>query len=263
MNEQIIFQEVMKKKYQELFERNPKFSVRAFARRIGMQPAATNEILKGSRRVSKKLAEKIAERLKLSPTEKHDLVKLFPETKNNTRSKKVSTHQPQMTLSNELGEAEIKLTLNWVHFALLSLIKTTQFKSDVTWIADKFSVTEKQVKGAIENLIQSKLITRDENGNLSRTFERIHTSDNVPCETLKKAHLSDMKLAVDKLVSVDVTLRDYSSMVFRGNPQQIEKAKLILRKAQDEIEEIMDQGDAQEVYKVCTYLFPLTVEEKR
>lgn len=40
------------------------------------------------------------------------------------------------------------------------------------------------------------------------------------------------------------------------------KAKEILRKAQDELEEIMDQEEATEVFKICTYLYPLTVPKK-
>jgi plasmid maintenance system antidote protein VapI len=75
----VALQTTMRKKFLEYQGKNESFSVRALAKKLGMQPGATNEILKGERRVSRRIAERIAERLMLDPTERQDLLKEFPE----------------------------------------------------------------------------------------------------------------------------------------------------------------------------------------
>jgi hypothetical protein len=70
--------------------------------------------------------------------------------------------------------------------------------------------------------------------------------------------MADMDMAKDKIQNLDVKDRDFSFLIFNGNPKHLPKAKEILRRTQDDLEKLMDQDQADEVYKVCTYLFPLT-----
>ncbi len=121
MNEQIAVQSLLRRKLIEFQAKNPSYSVRAFARRLGMQPAATNEIIKGERRVSRKIAEKIILRLQLDPTERASLLKHFP-VKSPPKSGDLGK---AMTLDYlKLTADQFELISDWVHFAILNLIKT-------------------------------------------------------------------------------------------------------------------------------------------
>ncbi len=260
-SEQIALQTILRKKFLDLQAKNKNFSIRALAKRLEMQPGATNEILKGERRVSRKIAERIALKLQLDPTERMNLLKDFPE-----KMKRSSKFRPD---KNGQALHEMKLTAEqystvaeWLHFAILSLMNTQKFNSDSAWIAERFGVTTLEVQRAIERMVKIGLIVREDNGELMRTSSRTNTTDDVLNLSLQKAHMSDMEMAKEKIQTLPVDQRDFSFLIFNGNPKYLPKAKEILRKAQDDLEELMDQDEAKEVYKVCTYLYPLTKLEK-
>ncbi|MFZ4715239.1 MAG: TIGR02147 family protein [Bacteriovoracaceae bacterium] len=259
MNEQQTLQTVLRKKFLDLQAKNKNFSMRALAKRLDMQPSATNEILKGERKVSRKLAEKISERLKLDPTERNELLKDFPE-KMRRRSKYVQNKNGQELEAMKLTSEQYACISEWIHFAIISLMKTPEFKHDPQWIAERFGVKESEVVKAIDRMLKLNLIMK-EDGILIRTSSRLNTTDDVLNIFLQKAHMADMDIAKVKISSIPVEERDFSSLTFNGNPKHLAKAKEILRKAQDDLEELMDDGDGLEVYKVCTYLFPLTTKK--
>lgn len=120
MNEQIALQTTLKKKFLEYQVRNKNFSVRALAKRLEMQPAATNEILKGQRRVSRKIAEKIAEKFLLDPTERVELLKDFPQ-KMKRKSKFNPDRNGEELEAIKLSTEHYSSISEWLHFAILSL----------------------------------------------------------------------------------------------------------------------------------------------
>jgi uncharacterized protein (TIGR02147 family) len=262
MNEQLQVQTTLRKKLLEYQSKNSSFSVRALAKKLNLQPSATNEILKGERKVSVKLAEKIALRLQLDPTERAALLTAFPKT---LPSRKKSEQSDNVVSALKLSSEQFALISEWIHFALLSFMKTKGFKEDHKYLAQKFSVSESTIKKALERMISISLIHRTPSGKLKRTSSKINTTDDVKDLSLQKAHMADMEMAKDKIQQLQVTQRDFSFLIFNGNPKYLPKAKEVLRKAQDDLEALMDQDDACEVYKVCTYLFPLTnaTENKR
>ena len=96
MNEQIALQKIILAKYEELRQKNPSFSRRAFSQRMGLSPGAMSEIFNGQRNVSLKLAEKIAKKLSLDPQEKAELFSYFID-----KSRK-KTHSEDQVQSNYL-----------------------------------------------------------------------------------------------------------------------------------------------------------------
>lgn len=70
MNPQSEIQIILRQRFSEIKSRNPRFSVRAFARQLGLQASATNEIMKGQRNISQAFAEKILDRLNLNTEER-------------------------------------------------------------------------------------------------------------------------------------------------------------------------------------------------
>ena len=260
MNEQLTIQLFLQKKFLEFKMVNKHFSLRAFARKLEMQPAATNEILKGKRRVSYKLVDKIATKLQLDPTEKNNLLKNFPH-KLVRKTKSAPEKNSQTLAEQKLSAQQFELISHWLHFAILTLMKAKDFVSDHLWIAERFNVSAKEVDHAIEKLLSLNLIIKTELGEYKRTSSAISTTDDVLSIALQQSYLTDMEVIKEKIKTVDVLDRDFSALTFLGHPKYLPEAKLIIRRAQDELEELMDQDDPQEVFKFCTYLFPLSQSE--
>ena len=260
MNEQIRVQQLLQRKFLEMKSKNPSFSIRALASKLDMQPAATNEILKGQRRVSRKIAEKIAERLQLDPSERTDLLKDFPLVLKR-KTKGESAREKDLEVLR-LNSDQFELISDWIHFAILSLIRLKSFKSDVSWMADRLGVTDVEVRKALFRLQSLSLIHIGEKGLITRTPNPVRTTDDVKDLSLQRMHMNDMDMAKRKIQEVRVDQRDFTNYTFPANPKTLARAKEIIRQAQDDLEDLMCDEDASEVYRVCMYLFPLTNLEK-
>ena len=252
MSEQVNFQQFLNTKYNEMKSRNGAYSVRAFAQHLGLQPSAANEILKGQRRISRKLAEKITDKLKLDPQERTVVLTEFDE---GVVKKSVVNEANKNAI--KLNQDQFELISNWIHFAILSLIKVEDFQSEIDWISKRLGVESVDVRKALLRLQHLNLIHIAADGTMTRTPEPVRTSDDVRSISLQEMHLNDMMIAAKKIKDVPVHLRDFTNFTFAANPQTLPRAKEILRKTQDDLEELM-QGDATEVYRLCQYLFPLT-----
>ncbi|MGE3610916.1 MAG: TIGR02147 family protein [Bacteriovoracaceae bacterium] len=256
MNEQVKVQQMLQKKFLEIRSKNPDFSIRALANKLQMQPSATNEILKGQRRVSRKVAEKIADNLQLDPSERVDLLKDFPlKLKRNSKKQK---SQDSDLLALKLNSEQFSLISEWTHFAILSLMRLKDFKSDISWIAERLGISDVAARKAIIRLQHLNLIRIEENGVMTRTPHPVRTTDDVRDLSLQQMHLNDMEIAKEKMKEISLDQRDFTNFTFPANPQKMKLAKEILRKAQDDLEELMCDEEASEVYRACMYLFPLT-----
>lgn len=259
MKEQIKIQQLLNQKLLEIRGKNPSFSIRAFAKKLNLHPSATNEILKGQRKVSRKMAEKIADALLLDPTEKSVLLQNFPEKMNREskhKNRKVNTEETSAFI--KLSADQFALISEGIHFALLSLIKTEGFQSELEWMAERLGETKSSIQKALQRLMSLHLIKLDKYGNIVRTCAPITTSDDTLNLSLQKSHIEDMEIAKEKLLSVDVKKRDFTSLTLPVEPELLPKAKEILRNAQLQLEELMEGGKQQEVYKLSMYLYPLT-----
>jgi uncharacterized protein (TIGR02147 family) len=237
------------RKYLALKKINPGFSVRAFARKLGMQPGPVNEMLKGQRAITEKTAQKICEKLKLDPFERAEFLKEVT-----TEKKPRKSADPSIQLKSD----EFKLISDWVHFAILSLLKVKDFKSDIQWIAERLGINAATARKAVLRLQHLNLLHVSADGKMSRTPHPIRTTDDVLDLSLQDMHLQDMEMAKVKLKTIELGRRDFTNCTFPANPQGIHRAKEIIRKCQDEVEEAMYDEDSTEVYRICTYLFPLT-----
>ena len=139
---------------------------------------------------------------------------------------------------------------------------TRNFCSDDKWIAKRLGVSVKKVKSTINRLIELSLVIKDKSGNFSKTYQQVNTSDDVLDTSIKKSHLHDMTIAAQKLMDLDLTLRDFTSYTMEFDLNKMEQVKTIIRKFQEDLHKLM-KSDAKptEVYKLNTYLYPVSVRK--
>ena len=255
MNEQIQIQLILKESLLENQKKNASYSLRALAKKLEMNPAALSEIMRGNRRVSKKMAEKILSKLMVSPKVAQNILSNFPDKLSN--DSKYKTQNQTALITRQLSHEKFEVVSDWVHFAILSLIKTTNFVSDIHWMAERLAVAPKQIEEALTNLESQFLIEKDEHGNYRRTSYAFSTPRDVLNLSVQKAHLNDLEIVKNKM-KIDVKFRDFTSFTLPVDPSLLSDAKDIIRKAQDDINKLMERGDRTAVYRHCSYLFPLT-----
>lgn len=260
MNEQLQIQHLLQAKLMESQVKNSSYSLRSFAKRIGISSGPLTEILKGQRRVSRKIAEKIVVNLQLDPSERANLLRNFPE-KLKRNSNLAPDRNKYLVETMKLSSEQFKTISDWLHMGILSLMRTSRFKSDEAWLAKRFNVSKEEVSQSLMRMDRLGLIRKNDAKEWERTVKKINTTDDILDISIQKSHFNDLDMAKDKLISVSIEKRDFTSFTFPTDPSLLPKAKEILRKAQDDLAQLMSDGDPQEVYRVCMYLFPLTTEK--
>ncbi len=244
--------EILKRKFEETRLKNPRWSLRAFANKIGMSSGALSEIMKGNRDLSMKAREKIAKHLHLSPMEQEQF---FAEV--------LPTHFKRKQLSyHQLSDDQFHLISDWWHFAILNLLKTKDFRGSVNWIAKRLGLSLAVVDEAWNRLLRLGYLKKKD-GKIVREYPSINTSDGFFNLSIQKSHLEDAGLIAKSLQEVAVPLRDHTSSTMAMRKSDLKKAKELIRIFQDQFAEKIESEVGDEVYRLSISLFPLTVIEDR
>lgn len=254
MSAQKSLQHKMHEEFTRIKVKNPAFSLRAFAKKIKISPAAASEILQGKRRVSAKLAERILTHMSVDPSESKAILHQFAKKRDSDPSTR--TVKPEY---RELTSDQFHSIAGWHHFAILSLMETKGFRSDVTYIAKRLGIKLTEVEtalGRLERLGMIKWNAKRRKFSMNKT--QYQTPDEVVDLAVRRSHSEDLELARRSLDEVELELRDFTSITMAINQSKLKEAKMKIRKFRDEICEFLEAGDKTEVYRMCVHLFPMT-----
>jgi uncharacterized protein (TIGR02147 family) len=229
--------------------KNPSFSLRAMARKLSLAPSALSEILSGKRRVSLKLARRLTHQLALSREEQERILESFAEDFD-----ELASESPYA----QIGIDEFKTISDWQHFAILYLAQTKDFQEDPEWISARLKGLDASMAArALERLERLGFLVRI-GGKLKVRSPNFSTSDEVVNLAVRQAHIQDTELVLKSIESDPVELRDITSMTMAIDPAKLPQAKKMIRRFQDRLAGLMEEGQQSEVYRLCMQLMPLT-----
>lgn len=239
--------------------KNPRYSLRAFAKSLSMPAPVLSELLRGKRKYTKKLTLHICDALYLSPEERENyLQNLEVHKRNKNRLKHILKEKSEQSHTQISGD-QFRVIADWYCFAILSLAEIKGFVSDARWIATRLGIQKHQAETAIESLVRLNMMER-KGKQLIVTGKQFATSNTVPSVAIKKNHMQGLELAQEALREVPLELREFNSNVIAINTKNIAEAKGILREAHRKLAELLAQGEKNEVYRLNVQLFPLSKE---
>lgn len=241
----------LQKLLQESFSKgrikNPSYSVRAFAKKLGLSHSAVSEIMNGKRRVGVKVARRLADSLLIEP---EDQEKLFVEDKlPNQASKTYFTLQAD----------QYKVVADWSHFAILSLAETKGFKFNTNWIAKRLSLSPQDIEAALQRLSRLGMIEIT-GGKLKLTGKAFSSPDGIPSSAVRSTHHTLLELAQNSLERDSIDKRDFTAITMAIDPAKLSEARDRIRKFRDELCRDLESGTQKEVYSLNFQLFPLSHE---
>jgi hypothetical protein len=235
------------KSFKESKERNPAFSLRMFAIRLGIQAPVVSEVMSGKRLISRNLAQKILVGLKVERQLADDLLIHFPVKQSREKKQNKAFINPD----------QFQLISDWWYMAIMSLAETEGCQACPKFLAKRFNITAEQAGSAVRILLELGYLSQ-ENNLLKASGKYLRFSSTVPDESIKKHHRQGLELAKDALTEIQIELRDFGSITFKGDPQLLEMARKKLRALRNEISVLMNTSKANEVYRLQMQLFPLT-----
>lgn len=229
-------------------QRNSRYSLRAFARDLGVSPGKLSEFLSGQRIPGKTLCVRMVAALKMTKDESAKFMHIIE------RNRAFASENGRARV---LREDEFSLVADWEHFALLMLMGTEGFVPKIDWMAQRLQITKSQVQNALERLERLKLIKKTKVG-FKRLNPRITTTHDIPSAVVRESHRQVIEHALASLHKDDISVRDITSVTFPTDPQKIEMAKTHIRTFRRKMARLLKGESKTEVYNLNIQLVPVT-----
>jgi len=259
--------ETVRTKYQDLliheFEvrsnRNASYSLRAYARDLGISVSSLSRILNGQQDLSLKNVEKVVKTLGLSPSEAnyfYALVKAENARTDKNRAEILSKLDSEMS-GVELSLEYFKTISDWHYFAILELTGIKGFKSDSSWIANRLGISPEIVEASISRLLKLELL-EEVKGSLRKTYDFKATPSGIPSRAIKTHHQQIMKKAETALFELDIKETDFSSVAFTMNSEDLKWATDEMKKFRRALtKRLAKNKNKDRLYELSMQLFPL------
>jgi uncharacterized protein (TIGR02147 family) len=226
---------------------NPKYSLRAFARALGLNPAMLSQVLSGKRYLSQKRAAQLAQKLGLHP-------KLSAQFVNTATSPKLSYVIKENY--RDLALDQFGLIADWYHFGILSLIETEDFEPRISWISSRLGISEMEAKLAVERLERLGILDTKKTPWVQKDGP-IMIENTISTAATRQFQSQLLKMAEYSLENDSAQIRDFSSVTLAIHPDDLPIAAEEIRKFRLHLMSLLEKRKSRkEVYQLAVQLYP-------
>ena len=226
------YREMLKRLLDERKARNQRFSLRAFAQKIGLSHSTLSQVFKGERNLSLQTAKRIATTLKLSNEDK-ELFLLGVELANADEEEKKIIEGKILTLerfrtSSTMDTGTTQFLTDWLRFAIFSMAQMNWQEFSADYVSRMLKVPLADVEREIAGMIEKGVLTKDGRGKMSgdrqwfnpqsveeilrlhREFLRRHGEAFIHDDDSNLISWSEaMPIALDQIPEAEEITRDY------------------------------------------------------
>ncbi|RYZ63769.1 MAG: hypothetical protein EOP09_17105 [Proteobacteria bacterium] len=161
MKASALYQTMLRDELAARIAKNARYSLRAFARDLKIEPGVLSQILSGKRFCSESIALQIADRLLWSPDQSDEFLHALARAKKRAGLKRISPNlrarlkkpTSETKQSKDLSLDVFKVIADWQHYAILDLPFTRGYQSDVKWIAAQLGLSVHEARSSVDRLI--------------------------------------------------------------------------------------------------------------
>lgn len=238
-------------------QKNPRYSLRAFAKTLNLSPAFISRILSGKRTLTLPSSEKIADALAFSPEERKHFFDLVLKNHREKTFPKSANSQSKTEKFEVLSLDAFSAISQWVHYAITELTFLKNFKNDPRWIAKMLGIGVMEAKAAIERLKRLGILI-EQKGKLIKTTKSLTTTYDIPSAAIQRFHKQILEKAIESLEDHPVTERDMSSITMAIDESKIPLAKKKIKHFRRNLCTFLESGKQTRVYTLAIQLFPIS-----
>jgi uncharacterized protein (TIGR02147 family) len=245
------YAQFLKSEFERRKSQNKNYSLRIFAKDLGIHAGTLSNILRGIRPFPWRYVIPVGKILKMSEIDSQMFIASIKEQAPIAAQKVM---KPRKNLDVERYSTFIE---NWEYFAILNYFDTLGSPKNVDSIAKKFNLPVTRVESVIQQLLEFGFLTK-QNGKIIRAIEPVETPNNIPSSVLRKAHCQELDLVKERMESLEPLVRDISSITFAGDAETMARAKEMIRNFRDKMSALMEGETPRDVYLLAVQLVPLT-----
>ncbi len=215
---------------------NPRYSLRAFARHLGVSPSYVSLVMNGKRRPANGALKKLALKLGVQPNAEF----------------------------NALTKPNYTVIADWYHYAILELITLPKFTPSFAHIATALGITQIQAKMALERLLELQLLKKSKGDRYELTHRNNSNINNeLALVARKNMQRQLLELALRALDEVPLTERDHSSMTMAIDSRRLTEARERIKKFRRELCDFLQASPNKDsVYTLSVALYPHFLQKK-
>ena len=242
---------ILKTEYLKRKEKNPRYSLRSYARDLGVSHTLVSRVFSGTRNISVKQAMKIALALQLSSKGTQQFINqtLSP---NSHVLKKSDYHNPEIELEKVFGK--------WFHTAILESTKLKKFDGNPITIGKRLGISSIEARDAIDRLKVLGLL-EGEGTNLKMANKMLRFRSQESLEAVRAFYSAMLLMANEELKrksNVSFKSRYIGGGTAAVKLEKIPKAIERLKEMQDEFLKEFASEDADQIYQLGLQFFSLT-----
>lgn len=192
--------------------KNPNYSLRAYARDLGISTAHLSEVLNGKSHLSPDRASKLVLKLGLSEVDQETFIDLVEvEAPGDSPAKR----RAKQRLSSKfmelkvLSEGAFTPISEWYFLPLLELIPISPQPHSMEHFASRLGLSTAKVEAALEVLVQNGFISQCD-GNFVVNDPALTTTNEIPSTTIRNYYRTTLQRAENAIEEQTLEQRDFS-----------------------------------------------------
>ena len=246
------FRAYLQKEFIKRCQKNPKYSLRAFAKQLNISHATLSHVLRGKRPLTAHTLLYLAQGLELKPG---TLAQFHIPTER-------TSHKTIEKLKfSPIDIDTFEVVSDWYHDAILELTKIKQFKGDPRWIAKVLGVSTREARTAVKRLQRLNLLKINNDGTWvdESTFNTTIKS-TFTTTALRKYQRQVLEKACRALEEIPFEKRDQSSVTLPLHVQDLPKARRLIKDFRRKLCSNLKREDVppEQVYQLSVSFYPVT-----
>ncbi|MDO9182600.1 MAG: TIGR02147 family protein, partial [Bacteriovorax sp.] len=233
---------------------NPQYSLRAYAKHLGVHSSTLSQILNGKRALPLKNATTVASKLNLGPKERTLFIESLYKLKTSLDDIKIDQNDDRFMLD----ESYAKVIAEWEHYAVITLFDVDGFSADIVEISGRLAITKNRAEVVLNNLLTCGLVKISADGKLEKAHPKIRTTEDVTSKALKDSHIETLEMGKNKLEEIEVEFRDFSAMTIAMDLERMPEVKTIIREFRQKLSALLRDGEKKDVCQLAIQFYPLT-----
>jgi uncharacterized protein (TIGR02147 family) len=253
--------EFLESEFLRRMRKNPSYSLRAFARDLGVSSSRVSEVFSSKRGISQQTLARIVDRLQIKKSHQFILQDLFllQSTKSSSIKENALQRLKEFWRKNRikrLDKQHFRILSEWYHAALVELTQIKGFKNDSAWMADRLGVSKTQVEFAVRRLIEAGLLTEVE-GQLQAQPDIVITNSDSSFEAISHYHKQMIQKAQTSLEKDSTDVREFNSMIVAIPSSELPEFRKQMQNFMQTFWQGLEDKPKDDLYSLNIQFFPV------
>ena len=258
------YREFLKDDFLERKAKNPSFSIRAMAVKLGLNSSTLVRIFNEKRNLSKNLLPRFIKFLGLRTKETEYFTHMVTFCQAKSERQRMAEYREMVKIRNgrikEVAKNQYAFYEEWYYSVVRELLRLFSFSGDYQALGRMLEppISMQEAKRAVNLLINLGFIDRVTNSYVVRD-NNISTGALWHGMAVQKFHHDTLAKAMEALERIPRQERDFSTMTMSYSAEGYKKVRELLKQTREEMARI-EEGDRKRnrVYQVNMQLFPLS-----